>query len=102
MTVRDWAELVVLLVVTLTSIGRWIEARERVGTAATVDLGSFEARHQEEHVRIWAEVDRWRTRWHDDLVPWQQNIIERLATQEGLARGYDLELIRLRALDRRP
>jgi hypothetical protein len=90
MSIRDWVELTLLVILTLTGIGRWIATREQHDADATKgvsatrqELIDFERRHVDEHRRLWAEIERNRNHWHQELVPWQQKVAERLATIEG-------------------
>lgn len=113
MSIRDWVELAVLIIITITSIGRWIEARERKEkeierqsnndlAATRGDLAEFEKRHSEEHEKIWREIERNRNHWHQELVPKLQTIFERIAVAEGVQRAYADDLRRLQAIiDRR-
>lgn len=113
MPIRDLIELALLVVVTLTSVGRWVEAREqkerqiekqsdREITATRGDLAEFEKRHSEEHERLWREIERNRHHWHEELVPKLQTIFERIAVTEGILKTYGEDLRRLQALiDRR-
>lgn len=109
MTIRDWIELAVLGVITITSIGRWIEAREQrekrnnddIG-ATRGDLAEFEKRHQEEHEKLWREIERNRDHWHKDLVPQLQSVFSRLAVVEETQHAIRNDLQRLQTIcDRR-
>lgn len=123
MSPRDWIEIAVLLILTITGIGRWIEAREQKekqlaerlnaptplvpvnGLLATrADLATYEARHAEEHKRLWDEIQRGRTHWHDELVPWQQRIAERVAIVEAIVHtiGQDINRLERRRLADEP
>lgn len=109
MSIRDWVELAVLIVITISAIGRWIEARERTERQSNTDLAAtrgdlaeFEKRHSEEHEKIWREIERNRSHWHQELVPKLQTVFERLAVAEGVQRAYADDLRRLQTiLDRR-
>jgi hypothetical protein len=108
-SIRDWVELAFLIVITASSIGRWVEAREQrekqnnTDMAATRgDLAEFEKRHSEEHEKIWREIERNRDHWHKELVPKLQGIIERVAVAEGAERAHGEDLRRLQTIiDRR-
>ena len=109
MTIRDWVELTLLVVVTLLSIGRWLELRQvREGKAldgvhgALTQFHEYQARHGDEHARLWKEIERQRRHWHEEMVPWQQGCAGRLATLEAQQAGHTRELTQLwAALERR-
>lgn len=91
MTVHDWVMMMIAVVMTITTIGRWIEAREQKELRATdeigatrADLADIEKRHTEEHAKIWREIERNRNHWHQELVPKLQQIFERLAGVEAI------------------
>jgi acetoin utilization deacetylase AcuC-like enzyme len=105
MSIRDWVELVVLVILTLTNVGRWIQTRAQKEVAASegiaasrADLADYEKRHQEEHGRLWKEVERQRVHWYDEAIPWQQKTLERLGRAEGEALVQATEIAHLQSL----
>ena len=88
------------MVVAIMNVGRWIEirrAREKTaidGIKRTdKDFLDWKRQHEDEHRRIWRELERQRERWHNELTPWRQGVAERVATiiarQESLIQRVD-------------
>lgn len=101
MALHDWIEVGMMAILTIITIGRWAEAREQIERASSKDLTGVEQRCDDEHERIWTEVERNRDHWHRDLVPWQQGMAERLVSLEQQVRNQTIELERVtRLLDR--
>lgn len=109
MSIRDWVELALLVVLTILSIGRWAqsrEERERASSAAlgltAKDLEESDRRNEQERERLWTEVNRNRDHWHKEMVPWMQRVAVELATTGEQCREREREMKQIwAAIERR-
>ena len=88
-----------LVLLTVFHIGQWVANRERgekdgVEDAADVkeDFDKYCTEHKGLHDEIWREIERIRKRYHEGIVPWQQETAERLATITEHLRSIDAQL----------
>lgn len=106
--IHDLVQVALLVVMTIFSVGRWVQTREDKETDATddaavvaKDLAAHQKSTAEERAEIWKEIDRQRRRWHDDLTPWRQSVAERLARFEEHDRSQDSQITQLWAFHER-
>ena len=83
MTIRDWIELTLLVVLTFIGIGRWLEARTQTEARTKSTLMTTEEDLRREHQQHGEEILRLRKRWHEQYVPAYQQVVERITTLEG-------------------
>lgn len=92
-------QTVLLIVITIFTVGRWSQARESKESAATKDNAALtkelaECRAADERAReaINRELERQRRRWHDELTPWRQKVAEMLARFEEHEKAQDIQI----------
>jgi hypothetical protein len=109
MSIHDVVNTALLVVLTLFTVARWTrerEAKEDDGVKDTAQLQrtveTYCRDHKGEHDTLWREVDRVRKRYHDEIVPWQQAVSDKLATIMEHGRAVDRQFDQLwTAHDRR-
>lgn len=102
MPIHDWIQSALLVVITIFSIGRWAQSRESTEVADSKDtkqvrseFDKYCVQHEGEHRNLWLEIERQRKRWHEHLVPWQQQLAERIARFEEHEKAQDSQLQQL-------
>lgn len=131
MTLKDWVELVLLVLLTLSNGTRWMTTREHTEADTSKEVDKLRSDHGaaldrcrtdwiadcarirgdlqgmrveavEEHKKIWAEIDRNRAHWHEDMVPFQQKMLGEIARLTERIRGHGAQIAQVwTALDRR-
>lgn len=58
MTLKDWVELILLIVLTIAAIARWIQSRESSDTTLTSKVADLELQHTSDHKQRRQDVEQ--------------------------------------------